>query len=98
MAEVVSGDSTDIHPDFSFHFGPENLLLSAHCVVHPQLRRQWNLRRGIVGFGANCLGDRRRGWRARRGEAADAPGGELGEGVGPGGAESNRPNRVREER
>ena len=35
VAEIVSSDSTDVHPYHSFHFGPENLLLSAHCVVQP---------------------------------------------------------------
>lgn len=45
MAEIISGDSTYVHTDLAIHFGLENLLLFAHRVVQPQLRRLRRARR-----------------------------------------------------
>lgn len=39
MAEIVSGDSANVHAHQTLHFGLEHLLLLAHRVVQPQLRR-----------------------------------------------------------
>lgn len=39
MAEIIRGDSTDIHADLALQFGLEHLLIFGHCVVQPQLRR-----------------------------------------------------------
>lgn len=45
MAEIVSGDSANVHAHFTFYFGLELLLVLAHGVVQPQLVR-WNTRLG----------------------------------------------------
>lgn len=45
MAEIVSGDSANVHAHFTLYFGLELLLVLAHGVVQPQLVR-WNTRLG----------------------------------------------------
>jgi hypothetical protein len=47
MAEIISCDSAHVHAHQTLHFGLEHLLLLAHRVVQPQLRRRrrrWNRR------------------------------------------------------
>lgn len=82
MAEIIGGDSTDIHADPALQFGLEHLLIFGHCVVQGQLR--WLRRAQRTETSAT--------------DKAAPPGlrieeeGIMGEVSG----DSNRPHRVRE--
>lgn len=87
MAEIVSGDSAHVHAHQTLHFGLEHLLLLAHRVVQPQLRR-WRRNRRL-----------RRAQRTETSTTDKAALLGLGleeEGVRVVGCESSRPYRVGE--